>query len=1088
MTVIPLVYTQLVPPRVKNSIKRDNLRGLGLAVLSHRVTTVVAPAGYGKSVWVSSLLDDPMWPPSAWLSLDNHDSEPAFLLCHLIQAIQKVVPEFGGQALRTIKSLEDVGRDWQIAVSSLIEEIPVNKEVVLVLDDFHLIDTNRSVCRILEYLIHWLPPASHLVLISRQNPSLNLYKEQLSGELLQIACEQLRFSIEETSELLSLLGFNLADRDIEFIYAYTEGWAAVLRLLGILLKKWGGDFKKALAASRQKDADLYSYLNNELLGTLDQDLQDFLLDSSLLPYLEPDLCNAALECAGSEQMINILHSQGLFSRVEGETVTWRLHHLMGEFLENKAALYRSPEYMAAIRRRAAHFLKNKGDIDRSLEQLVACADWAAARDIIRDYSDQYYIQGGRLNALNSWIGRLPEDLVNNSHWLLYYRGRSILHTREEEALATLSRAAYLAEARGDVSCQVRSLLAMFMVYAFANKVNKIREIVLRIPRAASLVNNSWSEGIVLVAELGRAAWEDNLKQGENFSWLAGLARLDAEFRLAYLIFSFIIQCRLGNLNSARQLITRLMAEPYVQDNEVVLGEIYVAHAFFCMLSGDYQQLADISRDLLRLGEKYNSPHQLGFAHRSRACLYFREGRYDEARAEFGLSQEQFIRANNLFYAELTNLDLIYLRVRAGENAAHLWPETGPILDRLRSSPGGQGLDDYVCSLAGIMAMEAGQMELARQRFEELRQRCSENGARHVQAGAQFFLARLYLLRGDENNADSCLVSALSAAETEKWDYFWNWHEETMYAMCRHALLKKIHPSWAISILSRRFPQRTCQEAGSLLLYPGQEVCQGIASIVSSRVQATGVPVIHVNCLGGFQVFVNGVEVKQSQWRTKKAANLFKYLLIAGGKHPKEKIIEELWPGAEPRRGDASLRMTLTYARKALGLNDRESIFLRRGMLYINPEIEIYTDYEWFASLADSSVPGASSENPIRVDSLEQAMQLYRGEFLPDNIYDDWSSSWREHLRQLYLQVVLALIQSYRQQDSLPQAIQACRRYLALEPADEPVCRAAMEMLWASGQKQHALSLYQDLADFMASEYNAVPSSETSSLYRKILTQ
>ncbi|MEN6326065.1 MAG: BTAD domain-containing putative transcriptional regulator, partial [Syntrophomonas sp.] len=567
--------------------------------------------------------------------------------------------------------------------------------------------------------------------------------------------------------------------------------------------------------------------------------------------------------------------------------------------------------------------------------------------------------------------------------------------------------------------------------------------------------------------------------------LAGKANLDSDFRMSYLVFSFIIQYRLGNLTSAKALIEKLLADPYVQENEFVLGEIYIIYVFFCMLAGDHKKLAEICHELLHLGQKYNVPHQLGFAHRSLAHLYLREGHYNEARKEFGLSQDDFIRANNISYAHLTDLDLLLLRVKAGENAGDLLADTQCILDRLSSCPGGVGLDDYALSVGGIIAMDAGQIELARQRFEEVSLKCTRNGARQVLANAQLFLARLHLIQGNEGEADNYLREALSAAETEKWEYFWNWHDETMYAMCRRALLKNIHPTWAARILSRWFPQRTCQEAGYLLLYPDQKVRISITSIIENIVQETGVPVIHVIFLGGFHVFVNGVEIKPSQWKTKKAGNLYKYLLIKNGKHPKEKIIEELWTGTDPHRGDASLRMALTHVRKALGINNRESIILRRGMIYINPEIEIYTDYELFSSIVDNSFQDTAFENPVLVDSLKQAVQLYRGEFLPDNIYDDWTAGLREQMRQLYLQVLLRLIQCYRQQDKLSPAIQACHHYLTLEPGNELVCKAAMEMLWLTGQKQHALSLYQELAGFMSNEYNAAPSKEISSLFKRI---
>jgi ATP/maltotriose-dependent transcriptional regulator MalT/DNA-binding SARP family transcriptional activator len=1085
MNVAPLLHTQLVPPRVKNLIKRAGLRNTGLAILSHRVTTVVAPAGYGKSIWVSSLLEDTGWPPTAWLSLDRHDIEPSFLLYHLIHAIRKIRPGFGNRSLRTMNSLENAGRDWLIALSSLIEEISEEKEIALVLDDFHLIDKSVTIRGILEHLVRWLPYGTHLLLLSRNSIPLNLYRERLNGELLEIQCAELLFSLEETRELLRLMDLALAEEDVEVIHDYTEGWAAGLRLLGMLFRQAGPDLDKTLSSLKRKDNDFYSYLSNELLAYLPAELHGFLVDSSLLPYLEPDLCNNVLQCDDSEAIIINLHAHGVVSRVEGEITTWRFHHLMGEFLEQKATCLRPPEYISRLRHRAAVFLEKKGDIDRALEQLAVCSEWPAMATLINTHGDKYFLQSGRLDTLNSWLSRLPEEVVNGSHWLLYYKGMSTLHINPDEALSTLSTATDAAGKKGDLKCQLRSLFLMIAAYTFTNNLKKVKETTRRIPVVASLLKSPWSRGVVLVAALSRAAWEDNLRKGVWLSWLAGKSKLDPESQMGYLMFTSMVHFRQGNLTIAGELIEKALCDPYVRENERWTGTVNVIYTFICMLKGDHKKMAQICYELLRLGQKYDAPHQLGVAYRRLAHLHLGNEQLDQARREFALSRNAFIRANNIFMAYLNDLDLILLRVKAGENARDLLPETNFLLDRLNTVPAGQGFDDYALSVAGIIAMEAGQLELAMQRFSKVSLKCKQKGARQTLAGTRLLLARTHLLQGDEDTADSCLRKALGLAEAEKWEYFWDWHPETVYSLCKRALLKKIHPYWASHLLRRWFPQRAAQEAVSLLVYPDESVRNCITLLLKELVRETKSLYIHINCLGGFRVFVNGVEINQSRWKTKKAENLFKFLIIKR-RHLKEKIIEELWPESEPRLGDASLRMALTHTRKALGLNDylSESLILRRGMIYLNPDLKIFTDYELFDASAQNALD-VDMDNPFVAELLKQAAAIYRGDFLPDNVYDDWTSTLRLRLHNLYLQVLLKQIEINRRQDRLFLAIDNCRRYLELEPADEPVCRTAMKLLWQTGQKPQALSLFEKLAAVTAREYNASLSSETIALYEKI---
>lgn len=200
-----------------------------------------------------------------------------------------------------------------------------------------------------------------------------------------------------------------------------------------------------------------------------------------------------------------------------------------------------------------------------------------------------------------------------------------------------------------------------------------------------------------------------------------------------------------------------------------------------------------------------------------------------------------------------------------------------------------------------------------------------------------------------------------------------------------------------------------------------------------------------------------------------------------------RLPEELWPESDLKSGDANLRMALTHVRKALGLDGEasDSVILRRGMVYLDPKIKVHTDYQLFAPIAHKALEDSDTDNPLVFGLLEQAAELYGGEFLPDDLYDDWSISLRSQLHRLYLRVLLRQVESYHRQGKLGPAIQACRHYLALEPADETVTRKAMELLWQSGRRHQALSLYQELVIVLAKDYGVIPAAETNDLYEKI---
>lgn len=1084
--MVPLIFSQLVPPHIKNAIRRVRLFELGCSILSHQVALITAPAGYGKSVWIASLVEEKSWPDTAWLSLDHYDRETSFLLYHIIYSLQRVLPDFGHQALRTMNSLEDVATNWEIALASLMEEMPRDKNLVLVLDDFHLLDENSKASLAVEQLIRWMPPSLHLVLISRTRPSLSLYREQLRGQLLEINSDCLSFSLEESCQVLEKLGLQMDGEELALIQASTEGWPVGLRLLGIMLLQSGKDVRLTLQELQHQGSSLHTYLSNEFMAYLPRNLREFLLNSSLLPYMEPGLCDAALSIDNSLDNIRELHAYGLLSRVEDADTTWRMHHLMGEFLERKMILEADPDRVAAIRQRASSYLESKGDIDRALDQLAAGCAWNGAARLLRQYGDPYFLQSGRLDSLYAWIERLPDRMVANDHWLLFFKAMSLVHVKPEQALDTLSRGADTAEQQGDIRCQLRSLLAMLAVYTFANNLDKIRETAARMPVLADQ-GDAWVRSMMLVVSLGRAAWADDLHEGVYLSRMAEKSQLDPESRMAYLMFSSIIQYRMGNLATARDLAVKLLSDPYVRENERWTGTAYVIYSIICWLSGEHVMMEEICGHLIRLGQKYQIPHQLGMAHRRLAHQHLFAGRLDQARTEFEQSRNAFTQANNIFFAYLTDLDLLWLQIQAGENPQDRLPETGRILSHLQALPGGQGLDDYALSIAAIIALEAKHLELAAAYLEQEIEHCTAKGARQILAGAQFLLARVRLWQGDEGSCDLLLNRALGAAETEGWEFFWDWHEESMYALCQRALLKKIHPAWAAYLLRRWFARRIYKEAGLFLVGDDEVVARMFSQMLQDLVRERGAPVVHVFFLGSFEVFVNGLKIPAGKWKTKKAETLFKFLVTHRHNYPKEAVAGILWPEVEQRRGDASLRMALSHARQALGLSNMgwDSLQVKRGLVSLDPELEVYSDYELFMSLTQKAFRDQGGAHPLTVELLEQARQLYRGDFLPENLYDDWSGDLRRMLYDLYLQVLARLVDAYRLQDRWNDALEACQCYLALEPLNEELCKNTMELLWQKGQKEQALALYRELASSLEKDFGIKPNSELYRLYEKI---
>ncbi len=114
--------------------------------LARRLILVCAPAGFGKTALLADWARRGNW-PVAWLSLDAGDNDPARFWRHAVAALDRVHP---GMAERTGPLLgPPAPPSFEGLVTALINELaarPGDGELLLVLDDYHLIDAGRPGC------------------------------------------------------------------------------------------------------------------------------------------------------------------------------------------------------------------------------------------------------------------------------------------------------------------------------------------------------------------------------------------------------------------------------------------------------------------------------------------------------------------------------------------------------------------------------------------------------------------------------------------------------------------------------------------------------------------------------------------------------------------------------------------------------------------------------------------------------------------------------------------------------------------------------------------------------------------------------
>lgn len=1082
--IYPNTAFQSEPARVKDLVKRKRLEPLGQRMLEYQVTTVVAPAGYGKTVWVSSLLEIPGWPASVWISLDRQDSEPPILLYHLFRSLSRIYQN--PDALRTLMSLENFEKEWSIAAEAFLDALPHDHQLMLILDDVDFLYDNQIAVAIIEFILARLPYNIHIVFIARNTPPFKLYRQEIKNQLYRIGSRELLFLEDEARVLFANMKLGLSDSDVVALYARTEGWAVGLRLLGMYLQQPGSSLEEALQSLQQENSSSYIYIMNEFLAAMPSSLRDFLVDASILPYLEIKLCYAALECTDSERMLGILSGYGVISPLKDKGI-WRMHHLFENWLQDIAAKQRGPGYLNEIRERAAVFFEQSGDINRAVEQSMLSARWDRAAQLIHEHGSEYVNSGFRMDILYKWIEKLPEKLVESDCWLLYFKGMSILNVDDPRAFQILSSAADLAVRTRDIKCEAGAIWSMLLPAIFSGDVEKSEIAGRRLMSNPELMTNPLSRKEALAAALQYAMARDSLLEGIEISRQVLKLELPPELSIWVRYTVGYLLLRLGRLQEARQIIEQTLTMPYVSENERRLIVGYEALMDITFIMGDFKALDEACRLCLELGKKYGMLGIMGRVYYLQAHCHYREGSYSEARRDFDAAYEYFTSAGIVHFANQTAIDILLLRISNGENAEELLARFLELKSLFDSIPYGLGIDYMITSSGGTIAMEAGQFELAGQLLEISARRWREIGSKLSLTGTNLLMAYLMLLRGKEKSCDNLLRKALGAAEASQWVNFWEWHQETIYTMCWRAIYQNIHPHWAANILRRWFPKQSRQKLSLLLISPNDELQALAADFFQQSFQSTGKVVFSVFYLGGFRLFINGLEIEESNWKTQKAEDLLKYIIADRRMSNKEYLIQQLWPDGDPESNDGKLRMTLSYVRKALasaGLSP-ESVVMHRGVISLDADFEIHCDYRTFIEEARNALRYAGTNRPLAIQSLEQAIGIYTGEFLPEDIYEDLTMGLRSTLHNLYLEAMAELAQLQFSRNNFPAALLTCNHYLAQEPVEETIIRMAMSILLRMNKKYKAIELYRKFEATLLQDYNTTPEQETAALFQRI---
>lgn len=1057
-----MITKVLLPRKQPGLLHRQRLVDFIHEHIDRKLVLVSASAGYGKTSLLVDFAHDTDL-PICWYSVDKADHDPRVFLEYLIASIRQQFPDFGPRTESALTTMAKTNGQLKTLISTLVNDIhDVPDYFAVIIDDYHFVDESQEVNPLVDDLLRYLPENCHLVISSRTLPHLTFSRLIAHQESAGLGTAELRFTAAEIQTLLKKAhNLDIPAEQAEELARESEGW-----ITGILLTThtiWQG-LVRSMVQARGAGGQIYDYLADNVLGQQSPETQRFLKDSSILREMSPALCDALLNSRHSLEMLRLIEKRNLFiSRLEGDELWYRYHHLFQKFLQEKLQL-EEPERFNALHCHAAKVLQRIGNHEEAIRHYLQAGTYAEAAEAIQQVAEATF-KAGRWETLASWIDSLPDEITRSNPELRWFRASVYTQVGQlSKALTSFDLARAGFERRGDKAGMSRVLVKRAKALRFAGRVEEA------IKDCESVISDLDGHHPSIAAIAHRNLGICHGMQGDHQKCVAELEKAlqmyeqcgdDYEVACTRHDLS-VVHWRLGHLAKADLELERAIEYWRREEKAEGLASALTNAGFRQHCRGRYSQALETLKEALATARKAGYLRMEAHALASLGDVYRDLG---DLRQALDLYQQALKTARQ---ADEAVMEIYALNVMS--EAQRLAGDLDKAWDLARASLAASQTQQlsFQAGLAhlslGVICYERGEAKEALGWLEKARQRMELSGAKHKLARVHFHLAQAHFLLKEFQSARRHLLQLLALIDELGYDQFIAVEARRARPLIQYAASRRLGGDRFARLMEKI---ETVPAKG--------KISPPLTTTVS-----TPLPRLKIHALGTPQVLKDGTPVGKREWQTSAAEELFFYLLAHPDGQPREQITDVFWPDLPPARAKSTFHSTVYRLRRATHMEiltfDRSS-----GTYGLNPEMHHWYDVENFEKLLKVALGNGES----RVEALRQAIALYHGEYL-EGFYSDWCLSKRRTLEEQYINALSELAHWCTDKGSYDEALELCEKTLQKDSYREEMYRLMMKCYSLLGQPLRITQVYQCCATVLGEELGMEPAVETVALYQELM--
>lgn len=1037
---------------------------------------IMGPAGSGKSTLASGWIEQRNL-SSLWYQMDDGDVDPATFIYYLGLAAQQATP-------RKKRRLPLLTPEYAVGMSTFarrfFEELfcRLSPPYVLVFDNYQEIPSSSPVHDLLLKGLEVIPDGITMIMISRSEPPAQFTRLKANKKMGLIGWNAVRFTLGEVREAVDAAR---RGRCLQVdcpgpvaLFEKSNGWAAGLQLMIeasepqreiVRSSQSGVPFHHCIESLNWQE-DVFSYFASEVMLQTDPAVADFLVSTSLLPFMTPAIAASLSGRADAQAILSRLSRRHYFTEwCPGEKALYRYHPLFREFLRKQAHEKFPAEVIAGLEKTAALHLEEEGFFDDALEMYLTAGEFEPAVPLIIRNAWGLLSQG-RGTTVDNWLSLLPPDLVAANPALLQIAGLCRMTGNMADARAYLEKAFHLHLAKKDFAAAVQVcglILETIIVEGSSYEVvdfwiDSLNDIV---KKHHALLNGADAPvtGIVLFAlayrDLNHRSLPFWLEKAEaavlKISDVAQALKL-CNHLMAFHLFS-------GDYHSVTRIMTLIksfkakVAQAPVLSLLSLLLEAY--HANYAL--GSAEQGIALARKGIELGRETGIViYEFWFSYLIVAASV---SSGDQSAAEEWLSV-MMSQGQGASPVRRGDLHLLSGAVALGRGA---WSEAARHF-RLAVEAVQEAGVTYSTAFYRVQLCRA-MFEMGREKEVrlELASIARMKWAYSHMIRYMGLLTQAYcdLKRGEREKARRQLRDAFSIAKSGGMLIAPFWNREQSALVCAEALDAGIEPEF-VRTLIRTFRLDPPDAALASDAWPWP---------------------LKIYTFGRFEVLKNGEPLVIGGVVQKKPVELLKALIALGGRDVSEDIIADaLWPDADGDTVRSTLKTALHRLRQSLG--DDRFIRLKNNKLSLS-EQHCWVDVMAFQHAANLSRQSPASGKNV---ALGKALQMYQGPFLPDDHHLGWSAAMRERTRRRFITLLDDAAGVSMAGGDFLQATVYYENAVDIDELDEDMYARLMKCYGILGRKDKIANCFSRCRLALGTAFNVEPSDALCGLYTRLMKE